>query len=237
MAPDPQDTSRDQNSTNINTSGHDRSAQPPVPEQLLIPFPDSPFVSHDPDRPEPEIITTVRQRISSHGAPIRLTTRTISVPWRPPPDLIMNVFTRLVGEIACFEEYLDLPAHINLDYTHIESMWNYHMLTSSQFHTLYFKPTLKSAQSQTLYAFYYRHFPLIRQLMDTHTISNNPHLMSFYIGGSDRVLSMIKIVGPGKHDFRRPFVKLYAETIMFSRATQNTLLQIPRGKIRVLCFA
>ena len=231
-------------SSSVNNDDHtdnSRAPSPPPSNSLVIPFQQELFQTSPPSSqsgeppPTPEYRTV---RVPG-GAPVRFSTRTLTVSWRPTPTTIMSTFTRLISEVASFEEYLEIPDHLkaNIDYVHIESMWNYHMLTDTNFHYLYYKPSLDlsipgNTDFITMYRFYYNHFDTLQQMLKLHTSINSDHLMTFYIGGKDKVLSMLKVHG----DYRRPFVKLFAETIMFSRTTMNTLAGIPRGRLRMLCF-
>ena len=156
----------------------------------------------------------------------------ITIPWRPPPNVVMETFMSLIQTVACFEELINLGT-IQILYPHIESMWNYHQLTNEIFHQLYYKPSLRGEYHHKQdYSYYYRHHPIIKNLMEAHTKSFQHHLIIFYIGGETQVLSMMKVSGP----YQRPFVKLYAELDSFDRATQLVLDRVPRGHIRVLCF-
>ena len=236
------DNNDDDDSDNNDDDGDDMDLAPILPptSHLVIPFQQEVFQTSPPSSqslpsPTPEYRTV---RLPG-GAPLRVSTRTLTVSWRPPPTAIMSTFTRLISQVASFEEYLEIPDHLkaSIDYCHIESMWNYHMLTDTNFHHLYYKPSLDRSipgnnEFLTMYRFYYRYFATLRQMMELHTSVNSDHLMTFYIGGKDRVLSMLKVHG----DYRRPFVKLFAETIMFNRSTMNTLAGIPLGRLRMLCF-
>lgn len=203
----------------------------PPTQSLLIPFNSDRLTADRP--PPPQVVPQRVVRRLPGGAPVSVTTRTLTIKWRPPVEQIMETFNTLIGTVACFEEYLTLPSHIDICYSHLENLWNYHTLESSTFHQIYYKPTLNQPiKHHTLYRFYYQHFATIRQMMEAHTRAPTGHLMTFYLGGSDRVLNMLKAPG----DYHRPFVKLYAEIASFNRETTTTLLAIPRGTLRCLCF-
>ena len=193
------------------------------------------LVVRDPRRSRSQIANngekTDKDRGTANSQP-RFRPQTIVIPWRPPPNVVMQQYMTLLHTVACFEDIFDFGDAV-IEYPHIESMWNYHQLTNKVFHDLYYKPRVRgTTRHQTDYSYYYRRHPLVKDLMEAHTRASGGHLIIYYIGGSDKVLNMMKVPGP----YLRPFVKLYADINSFDRPTTRVLERIEKGKIRVLCF-
>ena len=126
----------------------------PPTQSLLIPFNSDRLTADRP--PPPQVVPQRVVRRLPGGAPVSVTTRTLTIKWRPPVEQIMETFNTLIGTVACFEEYLTLPSHIDICYSHLENLWNYHTLESSTFHQIYYKPTLNQPiKHHTLYRFYH----------------------------------------------------------------------------------
>ena len=147
----------------------------------------------------------------------------------PTSQETVSIFFSLIKKEACFEECFQI-LDICLTYEDIVNIWNYHQLHSIKFHKYYYKLS-GDLPNEDEYRYLYDHYPLIRNLMEAHTIANSHHAILIYIGGSTQALVMVKI-----HGYLRPFVKIYLDRNVFDRTTWSQFSSIETGRMYISCY-